>query len=963
METKIRLRAWCGLIRTFALVLAIPHDSAAGGQPVPPAVKLQNRWLRLEIGPDARCRQFSSRATGTNYSVQPAANPVASVKKAGRVFPATSAAFAGGKLDLNFGGADVTATLAVASKKNYFIFEVAGVRGGDGVEALVFADVPLTLQATLDEPFAGCALALNLQTKVDEIPGLQRRLRAACYPRFGLVGAKVALIGCPPGAMRRILQEAVAAAPDLPHSPLGGPWALDADLNRGSYLFNFGEMSEDKVDGWIQLARELGFTQIDFHGGHSFRFGDCVPNPRTYTNGWASFRAVIDRLHAAGLKAGLHTYAQFLDKRSKWVTPVPDPRLGKFATFTLAQPLTETATNLYVAEAPTNVSTIYGWAVRNSATLQVDDELITFAAVVKEPPYRFVIRQRGANGTRVAAHAAGAQVHQLKECFGLFVPDGDSSLYTEVAAATAAAFNAGGFDMIYLDALDGSDIVGGPENSWYYSAKFTFEIWQRLKRPALMEMSTFSHHLWLVRSRMGAWDHPNRGYKAFIDRHCRANEDNRRRFLPSHLGWWALKAGGDIQEEPTYADDIEYLCGKAIGNDCGFSLMGVTPGQTERVAAFQRLAGLMRQYETLRRADYFDAATKARLAEPGKEFTLVQDEEGRWRLRPAIHNRHKVENLEDWSRIWRVKNPFASQPVRLRIEALTGVAPYDAAKHLTLVDASNAAGFSDRRKNTGVEMDLRPGTERVQPDLPGILLTATNAGAVARTATWAAVGKTFSPLLNLQGHEGLGLWVRGDGQGEVLNIQLTSPENIAGGIGEHYLPVDFTGWRYFALVEPEGERCASYTWPYGGAYALYRERVDYRQVKTLSFWFNNLPAGQSVACQLSPVRGLPVFSNKIKNPAITIGGRTLMFPVELETGSYLEFNPPAGAMLYQKDGRLLGEAQPEGDAPILVSGENEVKFHCDAPGGNPPRARITVSAFGKITGGINPKNRLPATQE
>jgi len=517
---------------------------------------------------------------------------------------------------------------------------------------------------------------------------------------------------------------------------------------------------------------------------------------------------------------------------------------------------------------------------------------------------------------------------------------------------------------MYLDALDGSSIFGGPENAWHYQSKFVFEIWKRLKKPALMEMSTFSHHLWLVRSRMGAWDHPNRSHKRFIDLHCEANEDLKRMFLPGHLGWWAIKTWGDMQDEPTYSDDIEYLCGKAIGNDCGFSIMGVSPGQTERVAVYKRLAGIMRQYEQLRHADYFDAATKVRLSEPGKEFTLVQEPAtGQWRFRSVFYDKHKVENLEDSNRRWQVKNPFASQPVRLRIEALNSISPYDTTKAVSVADFANLGEFSDRKSNTGVAMELKPGNEQVQPGLTSVSLTATNGGKVARTAAWAKVGKSFSPPLNLRDHEGLGLWVHGDGKGEILNVQLTSPEHIVGGIGDHYITVDFTGWRYFELVEPEGERWQQFTWPYGNSYAIFREHVDYRQVATVSFWFNNLPPGQNVSCQVSPLRGLSVFSNKIKHPAVTIGGKTIVFPVEMESGGYLEFNSPIDCKVYKKDGSLVGDVQFEGEVPTLTAGDNQLEFLCEAQPGINPRARVTVSALGDFMGGVNPKHKLTAGKE
>jgi hypothetical protein len=279
------------------------------------------------------------------------------------------------------------------------------------------------------------------------------------------------------------------------------------------------------------------------------------------------------------------------------VTPAPDPRLGKDATFTLAAPLGAKDTSVRVAESTEGMSAITGFFVRNSVTLQVDDELITYTGVCNEPP-GFAGCQRGAWGTRPAAHAAGTRAHHLKECFGLFVPDGDSTLLSEVAAKTAEAFNTCGFDMIYLDALDGEDILGGAENAWHYGSKFVFEIWKRLDHPALMEMSTFHHHLWTVRSRLGAWDHPTRSHKRFIDIHCAANEENRRMFLPGQLGWWAVKTWSGGQGEPTFSDDIEYLCCKALATDTGLSLMGVDPENITQAPALPRSSNNMRTCAT-----------------------------------------------------------------------------------------------------------------------------------------------------------------------------------------------------------------------------------------------------------------------------------------------------------------------------------------------------------------------------
>ncbi|HIE29560.1 TPA: hypothetical protein EYP66_20005 [Candidatus Poribacteria bacterium] len=294
-------------------------------------VPIENKYAQYVIADDGANLHFIDKRTDADYCVQNPRSSFARIRKAGQEFNTSEASYADGRITVRFGDSGVSAVIGVTAKEHYFVLEVLSVTG-EGVEELVFVDLPLTLAGTPEEPFAGCALALNLQTNVPELPRANTRLRAMCYPRFGFVGAKVALIGCPQSELRWVMQEVVSAAEDLPHSSIGGPWALDADINRGSYLFNFGGLSEEKVDDWIQLAQRLGINQIDFHGGKSFRFGDCLPNPETYPRGLASLRAVTDKLHEAGIIAGLHTYAFFIDKSCPWVTPAPDPRLAKDAS-------------------------------------------------------------------------------------------------------------------------------------------------------------------------------------------------------------------------------------------------------------------------------------------------------------------------------------------------------------------------------------------------------------------------------------------------------------------------------------------------------------------------------------------------------------------------------------------------------------------------------------------------------
>ncbi|MBN2328554.1 MAG: hypothetical protein JXR73_15535 [Candidatus Omnitrophica bacterium] len=906
------------------------------------AISFENEYVQYTIGPDGKNQHFIDKKTGRDYCDAAGDPYCAWVKAGGRDWPASGASFDGNLLRLDFGECGVQAWIKITIEKRFFRFEVIEAKG-DRIESLTFLNAALQRPG---DPLAGCALALNLKTNVPELPQANSRVRAICYSRFGLAGAEAAFIGCPQSELRRVMQEVVSQSPDLPHSTIGGPWALDAPINKGSYLFNFSDLSEDAADSWIALADQLGINQIDFHGGSSFRFGDCEPNPQTYPEGRKSLKRVIDRLHENGISAGLHTYAFFIDKKCPWVTPVPDSRLAKDATFTLAADLTEKATDVGVMESTEKMSTLTGFFVRNSVTLQIEDELITYSAIVKKPPYAFLQCKRGAYDTKISPHPKGAKVHHLKECFGLFVPDGDSTLLTEVAAKTAQTFNECGFDMIYLDALDGEDILGGPENGWHYGSKFVFELFSRLNKSALMEMSTFHHHLWYVRSRMGAWDHPTRGHKRFIDIHCKANESLRRMFLPGHLGWWAVKTWTGIQGEPTFSDDIEYLCGKCIGTDVGLSIMGINPSNCHK-PVFQRLAGILKQYEELRRADYFDESVKEKLRIPGSEYALKKDAGGDWSFYPRQYDKHKVEETAANEARWISQNPFDPQPVQLRIEALMSAGLYGAPENKILTDFSSDQDGMIQTAAEGVLLKLQ--CKKEQGDFGPYIgeITVQNAGQKDAKGAWAKIEIPFEPNLDLSGHQALGLWVHGDGKGEVLNIQLRSPEHLIGGYGERYIVVDFTGWKYCELLEMESERYADYHWPYGSPYSIYRENLQFSHISSLNIWVNNVPPGGEAQCKLSAIKAMPTVSHTIENPAIAIGEKKITFPIAMETGQYLEFSSFEDCLHFGADGDLISEIKPRGEAPLLDRGDNEIVFSHDAKGSIKSRVRVTSISEGR----------------
>ena len=131
------------------------------------------------------------------------------------------------------------------------------------------------------------------------------------------------------------------------------------------------------------------------------------------------------------------------------------------------------------------------------------------------------------------------------------------------------------------------------------------------------------------------------------------------------------------------------------------------------------------------------------------------------------------------------------------------------------------------------------------------------------------------------------------------------------------------------FIEPEGERYADYRWPYGNIYSIYRSSVNFRHVVKLGLWLNHLPPKGKATCYLSPIRAMPVVKTKLTNPKLTIGDRTLLFPVEIESGSYLEFHAQDDCKLYGPQGELIREVVPQGAPPLVQPGPNQAAFHAD----------------------------------
>jgi len=857
-------------------------------------IRYATKYFELILSEDGTVKRFADLRNGINYAdTSDTRFCVLRINKKDAGVTSNKVTKNGNTLTFSFPETPITVKLRVTTKRSYLVFDIADISGGD-FYSLQFARVRLTIDYSKDD-FAACAMSKKLNTNTLDYPGKSNLLGGQCFNLLGYKGAGVFLLGMPEAKLRGTMKKVVEtfAPGEMPVNRAGGPYAMDHLKNYGSYIINYEPLTEEQVDEWVAQLSRFGINQIQFHQGQAFRQGDFHFNETAYPNGLSDFRKTSEAFRKHGIITGLQSYAQFIHPNSKFVTPVPSKDLDVMRTFTLSNDLGMDELTIPVDESTEDVSEITGFSVRNSKIIRIGDELILFGKPSRLPPYGFTSCQRGAFGTMVSAHSKGATVEHLTQLFNLLVPRLDSELFLEIARETARAYNEGGFDMIYLDALDGtSSIVDDRELAWYYHAIFVNEILKYTKTPPLLEYSTFTSNLWYGRSRMGAWDAPRRGYKRFFDHHVAMNQrDADRLYLPGQMGWLALcpSAGDNVdhfQYHIFFREHVEYLGAKILAHNYGLSYID----QKRNLQPFAYHNGeILKNYDSLRRVGYFSSEALQRLRDRNAHFHL-QCSGNDWFLTEVNYD-HIL--LRPEVREFSYHNPYTKQTPMIRIEHRHQPVAY----------------------NSPAGIDLLPFSET--------------------QAINAVTTREFEPPVDLSKHLGLGLWVYGDGGGQLVNIRVESPPYLMFGFKDHKIMVDFAGWRYFALAEADNGMCEG---EIRHLYAEFRNTVHYNSISKVHL----LVDGETKNLRFRTVRALSLTDTYLVDPTLEMDGQKITFRGKIKNGHFMEYMPGDRAVVYDAVGNKISEIQPETPLFELPAGNTALRFSGVTESGHTPSVCITL---------------------
>jgi hypothetical protein len=567
----------------------------------------------------------------------PGAGAAVAVKVGGQWVEPAAVGQAGHEVWVQFAAPAGTMRLRKTKGEGWVRVDVVGVEGLEGAEALRLLSVPTSLPKAAPRlgllrgapgPYVA-VLALSLPTHCwsgGEPPALHAETEA----KFGLQRGSFAMVAAASAEqflerVRRL--EAAAGLPD-------GVGIKRAEANRPSYLL-VSDLSEDNVERAIRIARTAGLGDIwisNYNWASSV--GHYPINEHFFPHGLAGLKATVAKLHAAGLRAGMHLWASKISPHDPYITPVPDRRLYKDRVATLAEQVGVVERVLRTQEDlrdwPGEQTVPEGTSADLYRILLVDEEWIRYKRLLDDG-HGVTGCERGALGSRPAPHRRGAQVcHILFDpCIRGFVVDQDTDLHDEMAQRIAEIWNAVGFDCLYYDGVEDCQ----PPH-WYYVPKFQLNVWRRLVRKPVVCQGTFWEHFsWHIHSRGGTidyiWDDQ---LKEVRERALPYNLWQAEHFMPGELGWFAWRLPGPGRAG-TQFDAVEALCAKAAGYDMAFSLAG-------RLADFeahpyaQELLEVVGAWERLRLQRRVPASLVASLRDPSRQFTLLR-RQGKWEICPV----------------------------------------------------------------------------------------------------------------------------------------------------------------------------------------------------------------------------------------------------------------------------------------------------------------------------------------
>ena len=953
---------------------------AAGVRAEGDRIVVETDHMAYAVGTDGLNKAFTDKRTGRGHlDGEPV--PFMFVEKDGQWIPSTAVKWARGFLHVTFADTEIRAKVHVRAFANYLTLELTAVND-HAISEIHLVRVPLKIAQTIgsslvhcrDETYAAAIIPLNIETHCYVAPlkraavgqprpamvyggarghvgpkgGEHPVLIAHANRRLRLDGAKVAVLGCPTEKLLDIIEQ-IEIDNGLPHPTIDGVWARRSPEQMKSILYT--DISEATTDEVIAYAKAGGFRTIHINRPvWCASNGSYLINRKNFSSGEAGLLAVSRKIHAAGLKFGMHNWEMVIYKHDPLVRPVPAKSFLMYPDRRrmLAADIGPDDTFIPTTTSPNGLLAKGDKAVHYGRDLRIGDEIIIYGDLKRTKPYGFTDCIRGALGTKRTAHTAGTAIDNFAEFYwSYYKPDLQGELFDRIMRAEAALLDKFEVDYYYPD--------GSGENTnqyppvlpdWYVRGLAAVKRYHYTRREVRFAHGAVSNFAWHVLTQGNHSDSVQNGVIEHFNRSLAESAHFRADLQPYDLGWFGYFTH-NVTGPATRPREMAYAWCKAVAHGAPISL-STDKRRLDGNGRTQEIFSMIRNWEELKIAGYFPEHLREQLKQPNREFALEQTRDGKWQVRPVTYAPETyVAGVDGKQNVWSFHSDHPAQPMRVSIEPMPQLAAYGDAENVVLIKpgplnlATTGAGpMWGPREAPSMELALQKSNEQSPGGGESFEVTATNKGK--QPLGWACAEVILDKTKDLLGHRALGAWVKGDGSDAYLHFTIESGRQSA---RDYYTRLDFTGWKYVRMHESAGGEIYDFKFPFSNYWAL--GIMSFEAVDRLYVFITNLPPGETAAVSFGRLEALKETPRPVHNPGLTVQGKSITFPVNLEPGWYLEYAGDGAVRVFDPNGFVKAKAKPKGAVPTIGKGNNDVAFFCDPGKDRGQTAKVTFITRGK----------------
>ena len=944
------------------VVCGVTSARAAGVRIQSDRILLQTDHVTYAIGRDGLNKSFTDHRSGAEL-LDAAAVPFMFVSRDGVWTPSTALEWDSGFLQVTFADTGIRAKVHTRVFPNYLTLELTAIND-QRISEVQMVRLPLTITQSIgsnlvhcrDSSHAAALIPLNMETHcyvaplqrsgVDQPPapmayggarghigpkdGQHPVLIAHADRRLRLDGAKVAVVGCAPDTLLDVIEQ-IEVENGLPHPTLEGIWARRSPELMKSLLYT--DISEATADEVIAYAKAGGFTTVHINRPvWCASNGSYLINRKNFPSGEAGLMAVSRKIHAAGLKFGMHNWEMVIHKHDPLVRPVPVQGFLMYPDRQriLAADIGPDDTFIPTTTSPNGLLSGGDKAVHYGRDLRIGDEIIIYGDLKRTKPYGFTGCLRGALGTRRSKHTQGSPIDNFAEFYwSYYKPDLQGDLFDRLMRAEAALLDKFEVDYYYPD--------GAGENTnqyppvlpdWYIRGLSAVKRFHYTRRDVRFAHGATSNFAWHVLTQGNHSDSVQIGVIEHFNRSLAEAAHFRADLQPIDLGWFGYFTH-NVTGLATRPREMAYAWSKALAYEAPISL-STDKARLDGNGRTGEIFSLIRDWEKLKVAGYFPQSIRDQLKQPNREFFLEGIGRDQWQIRPVTYAPdHYVASIDGVQNVWTFQSTQPAQPLKVSIEPMPQLADYGDAQNVVLLEsgplqlATTGAGpMWGPREVPGMELKLQTANEPSPGGGKALQVAAANRGE--HLQGWACAEVILKATKNLLGHRALGAWVKGDGSGAYLHFTIESGRRSA---RDYYTRLDFLGWKYVRMYESAGGEIYDFQFPFSNYWAL--GIMSFEAVDRVYVFLTNLPPGKTATASFGRVEALRETPLPVVNPGVTVGGETIVFPVTLQPGWYLEYGGDEMVHVFDPNGFTKAKVRPVGMAPTIDNGDNQITFFCE----------------------------------